>query len=109
MNVLDIPLSITEQMDREVLYWDPGVSIDPSMVKFPDVLGVLATELDCFIAREYAGVVKGMEVVRPIRSYSYIEVNQKALQVNCTNVEVIGKLSEGRGGAIVDSWTVPSE
>jgi hypothetical protein len=109
--VLDIPLSITEQMDSEVLYWDPGVTYPGHMVPAHNkgTLGVLATELDCLILREYASFDQTMEIIRPIRSYSFIEVNEKAREIGCTQVDVIGRMNVDIAGEIVDSWTVPCE
>lgn len=111
MSTLKIPLSITEQVDAQVVYWDPGVSYPEHEIptEHRQTLGVLATELDCYILREYASFEQSMEIIRPIRGFSFIEVNEKAKEIGCTKVDVIGRMNVDIAGEIVDSWTVPCE
>ncbi len=109
-SVLDIPLSITEQLDSPTLYWNPGISNDPTGV--PDenkfTLSVLASEVDALIAQNQCLGRPGFAIIREPYAMTYDEVNECARKGGCLDVRVFGDLKSGNP-KIVDSWKVPCE
>ena len=105
-----IPDSILAQLGEETVYWTPGIMRNsetcPNGDKFSSV-GVFATELDAYIAREEAARFpdKFTFISNQPKQVSREDANEFAREMGCTRINVWGDLKSG-DPKLVDWWRV---